>query len=400
MVYLHGGGFVSGANHHYNATRLAVEGDIVVVSVNYRLGVFGFFAHPDLPGSGAFGIGPAGRTSLGTPQCRCLRRRPRQGDALRAVRGRAEHVRSAHFSHRQGLFQQAILQSGSCGIHWPKNGYGAGSPVISPWGPPQEVHELARLYTTGHGCDTVDCLRKIPAAGERGLLADPLSSLFSRPVYGTSVLPEHPAKALAGGRFHKVPVMNGHTRDEHRLMIAWTYDPLITAEQYRELITDSFGNDAPQVAARYPLASFASPSEAWSAIATDSGWACPTLADDRHLAKRTTLYGFEFADRTAPWIYPEPPPFPLGAYHASELPYLFPDPKITPNSAQRRLSKTMIGYWARFAHTGTPNAPGSPQWTRLTSSAATVQSLSPEPGGVRPTDLGVRHNCDLWQSLS
>ncbi|MFI6504483.1 carboxylesterase/lipase family protein [Nonomuraea typhae] len=392
IVYLHGGGFVSGAGDHYDAGLLALRGDVVVVTVNYRLGVLGFLGHPDLPGSGAFGLQDQ-QAAL-----HWVRRNATAfgGDPARVtLAGESAGALStcAHLTAptSKGLFHRAIALSGSCGVRWLKNGLGRGSPEATTWAPPAEAHALARLYTAQLGCDTVDCLRRLPVSG---LLANPLAPVLARPMYGSPVLPENPETALAAGRFHRVPVMNGHTRDEHRLLTAALYAPLIDEQQYAELVTDTFGADAPQVAGRYPLTRYTSPSEAWSAIMTDAGWACPTLADNRALAGRAPVYGFEFADRTAPWAGSTPPPFPLGAYHGSDLPYLFPDLALTP--AQKRLSLTMVGYWARFARTGDPNGPGLPYWAPFEPGGDTVQSLAPAPDGTKPVDVAAGHQCAAW----
>ena len=107
------------------------------------------------------------------------------------------------------------------------------------------------------------------------------------------------------------------------------------------------------------------------------------------------VWRYEFADEHAPPLTPGTPPFPLGAPHASELPYLF-DLGGRPRdltAAQHRLADTMIDYWTSFARTADPNGPSSPHWPRQT-----VLSLAPDH--IVPTRTAhSRHHCMFWNPL-
>jgi para-nitrobenzyl esterase len=181
-------------------------------------------------------------------------------------------------------------------------------------------------------------------------------------------------------------------------------DTPITPERYRQVLDEAFGDQAEQVAARYPLSAYDSAGLAWAAVATDRVWACPTLEGDRLFAERVPIYGYEFADRQAPVVFPVTLGFPAGAYHGSELAYLFDLVDINAPLAadQQRLSDQMIRYWTRFAVTGDPNGSGLPHWPRFEntgSAVSRVQSLAPEADGIRPIDLAAEHHCDFWSRL-
>lgn len=143
------------------------------------------------------------------------------------------------------------------------------------------------------------------------------------------------------------------------------------------------------VLARYPLNGDNDARPELASALTDNVWACPTARDSRQLALRTSVHGYEFADRTAPLllVFQNLPPFEYLAYHSSELPYLFEFGSVTLTPAQQQLSDQMIQAWGRFAATGDPGWPGHPQ----------VQSLA--PGAIQPVDYETEHQCEFWSSV-
>lgn len=220
------------------------------------------------------------------------------------------------------------------------------------------------------------------------------------------MLPEVPAQALRSGRFHRVPVLSGSTRDEHRLFVGLfrvLAGQPVTAQQYPELLAEAFGEHADQVQAKYPLSAYPTPNLAWATVLTDRMWARSTFEQHRLLAQQVPVYAYEFADRQAPMYLPFPPDFPPGAFHAAEVPYLFPDQPFQAGSTpeQRRLSDQMIRYWANFARTGDPNGADLPPWRPFDHAQPVphVQSLAPGPDGIRPVDYAAEHQLDFWSSL-
>ncbi|MFC6023772.1 carboxylesterase/lipase family protein [Plantactinospora solaniradicis] len=390
LVWLHGGGLRSGDGGGFDERRLAVTGDVVVVNLNYRLGILGFLGYPGLAGSGSFGLQDQ-QAAL-----RWVRRNiavfggdPRNVTLFGESAGADSVCAQLTSPAAAGLFSRAILQSGNCSPSNPVDVIlpGAG-PDNDTWKPLATAERLGAGTATTLGCADLDCLRQ-RNVGE--LLAAP--PVYWSPAIGTPMLPLHPAEALRQGRFHRVPVLYGHTRDEGRFFVA-TFFGTLDEGLYQYLLGAAFGARAGEVAQRYAAAG--SPSLAWAAIVTDRAYVCPNTASGAYLAARVPTYHYEFADRDAPqtFTFPQPPTFPLGAYHASELPYLH-DLTRTPvqlDPAQRELSRQMIDYWTRFAATGDPNGPGTPYWSRQT-----VQSLA--PGAVGPVDLAAAHHCRFWASF-
>lgn len=392
LIWLHGGGGTNGSTAGYDARRLATAGDLIVVTPTFRLGVLACFGHPALPDGGTFGLqdqqavlrwvreeiahfgGDPGNVTLG-------------GDSYGALMVAAHLVAPGS----AGLFHRAVLQSSFTALGpTPAHTFFPGAPALPPrWSPLAELAQLGRDTATQHGWTTpgVDPdaalaqLRQVPVAD---LL--PASPAFIRPAFGGPVLPESPATALPAGRFHRVPVLLGTTRDEARFFVSLLAAPL-TAEDFPRLLTEAFGEAAPQIARRYPLSGFATPSLAWAQLSTDRAWARPTWELATALAAHTPTWCYEFADRDAPQLIPVPG-FPTGAQHASDLPYHFDAPfapELSP--AQRALAERMNRHWAAFASTGDPG------WPRFEH----VQRLA--PGEIGGADYRAEHQLDFWAEM-
>ncbi|MCO5974109.1 carboxylesterase/lipase family protein [Actinoallomurus soli] len=416
MVWLHGGGNFQGAAAAFDPLRMAVDGDVVVVTVGYRLGVFGFFGYPGLPGSGTYGLQDQ-QAAL-----RWVRRNaaafggdPRNVTLFGESAGGIDTCAQLTSPGAAGLFDRAILQSGSCSFQNWMISYGHTTPAPSAgsaWRPVRRVQADGADAAATLGClagpGALDCLRRVPADRLRDRTTG-----FSLPAFGTATLPHDPARAIADGAFQHVPVLSGNTQDESRFVTAYAElpDRKITRDRFDTLIDQAFGDRAAAVRRHYPLSAYESPAVAWAAVDTDRDMVCPQLRDGRAMAGRIPLYSYEFADRQAPPIAPFPPgSMPPGASHGSELAYLFDvagepidwngDPvPLTP--AQWRLAATMIGYWTRFARTGDPNGGSAPSWPsfRPYGTASISQALAPGRDGIVPVALGREHQCAFWDRL-
>ncbi|MEV6006146.1 carboxylesterase family protein [Streptomyces sp. NPDC051976] len=388
VVWLHGGGYTTGAGGSYDAHRMATRGGVVVVTVDYRIGALGFLAHSGLPGSGTFGLAD-------------------QQAALRWVRaeigafgGDAREVTLAGESAggysvcaqlaspaAAGLFDRAIIESGPC--------TGAADRPFAPYAVPLSSAratgaDLAVKLGCGSAPDVPACLRRVDVPR---LLA--AQDTDQQPAYGTPLLPGDPAAAIADGRFHRVPVLLGSTHDEGN---GWAAGIIqagypVTPGTWPDVAAAFF--PAPERVVRaYPVHG-ADGGPVFGAAIGDADFACPTARTAGLLAAHVPVWRYEFADEHAPPLTSGTPPFPLGAPHASELPYLF-DLGGRPRdltAAQHRLADTMIDYWTRFARTADPDGPSSPPWSRHT-----VLSLAPDRiGPTRTADL--RHHCAFWNAL-
>ncbi|GGW42534.1 carboxylic ester hydrolase [Streptomyces lucensis JCM 4490] len=396
LVWLHGGGNAYGAGSDYDGSLLSAHG-IVVVTVNYRLGALGFLAHPALSAEsrghasgdyglmdqqaalrwvrrniGAFG-GDQGRVTLG-------------GQSAGSV-DTCAHIASPTAG---GLFQRAIQQSGSCAS-------GGGLTPLTLGAAEQRGSHFAASVGCAEPTTAAACLRALTTTELIRGTGPGTTSLWA-PNTGPRILPRAPLRAWAEGRVHAVPTLNGNTHDEYRYFTALNVDLLgggpLTAASYAALIGLEHSGRAGAVLHTYPASAYPSPNLAYSAVNTDQRFACPARSDSRLYRTRAPVYAYEFHDPQAPPFIPAPHT-PQGAFHASELVYLFPRDAVRLTPAQRRLSATMTAYWARFAATGDPNGPGAPAWPRYTAEGDRVQVLAPDRTAPT-TGFATDHHCAFW----
>ncbi|GAA5707347.1 carboxylesterase/lipase family protein [Streptomyces avermitilis] len=398
LVWLHGGGNAYGAGSDYDGSALAARG-VVVVTVNYRLGALGFLAHSALSAESADRA--SGDYALMDQQAalRWVRRNIGAfgGDRSRVTLGGQSAGSSDACVHiasptAKGLFHRAIQQSGSCAADG-----GLTPPTLDA--AERKGSDFAATVGCTDPATAAACLRAVPTTELIRSTGTGAASLWG-PNTGPHILPRTPHAAWAEGRVNAVPTLSGNTHDEYRYFTALYVDLLgggpLTPASYAALITLQHGDRAAAVLGTYPAAAYPSPNLAYSTVGTDQRFACPARADSRLYSSRAPVYAYEFADSQAPPFIPAPHT-PQGAFHASELAFLFPTDAVPPlTPAQRRLSAMMTAYWARFAATGDPNVPWAPTWPRYTADGDRIQVLTPDRTGPT-TGFAADHHCTFWQ---
>ena len=405
MVWIHGDGAI-GSGAQFDPTRLAVDGDAVVITFNFRLGVFGGFALPGLENSGTIGLQDQ-RAVLQWVQRNAAAFGGDPGNVTLFGVSYGATATSAHLMSEKsrGLFHKVIMQSGFTLMDMPAGVVYPGIPALPwyGWTTTKDAQTQGQVVANQLGCKdpatALACLRKVPVPK---LLAVPqVMNIFQPYALGNDELPADPRDALAKGNFAEVPVLTGTTRDEHTTFVAFFRELAgspVTAANYPELIKTAFGSNAAKIAAEYPLKDYPTPARAWASVVTDRMWAQAQLEQNKLLSARNPLWFYEFADRDAPLDIPFPKGYDPGAWHAGDVGYLFRDAEGAKamRKDQVALSDSMIRYWTNFAHRSNPNGDGLPDWKQF-STPDTVQSLA--PGKIAPVDYSEEHRIRFWQSL-
>jgi para-nitrobenzyl esterase len=399
FFWIPGGGLFGGAGNDYDMTALVNGGDAVVVSINYRVGVLGFFAHPALDAEhhdlGDYGIMDQ-QFALRWVQrnIAAFGGDPRNVTIFGQSAGGVSVLAHMASPGSAQLFQRAIVQS-------------AGTPaLVRTLTPIDRAEVTGQRFAAAAGCadQTIACLRALSAAQVMAAQPGNLTGLIG----GVATLPKPFHAVFESGAFNRVPLMIGNVRDEWRWPAAQaeiTSGTPLTAEKYAPSLAAFFGAaSAPAIVAEYPLSAYPSPSEALGAAETDGYISCSSLKLDHWFAPFIPVYAYEFDDQHAP-MYMKPVSFPYGAAHTIELQFLFPGyhgarGAIHPlNAAEATLAASMVRYWSNFAKRGNPNGPMLVAWPRYSADGDPMLSLN-IPAPATFATFAAQHHCGFWDTVS
>jgi carboxylesterase type B len=356
MVWLHGGGFVggSGADARCEATALARRG-VVVVTFNYRAGLFGYLAHPALSReakgrSGNYGLlDQLAALAWVRENIAVFGGDPMQVTAFGVSAGSASIALLLTAPAAQGLFHRAILHSP-----------GTARPLAS----------LADAERAGLALgDDIASLRELPAAQLFALTAKLTPAMRGlttprvlRPIRDAVLVPEDERDAFAAGRLHPMPIVVGTNSDEGTLLTrGW---PVATLSDYDTVMAANFGADLDRARALYPARSDA---EAKPAVA--EAFADTQFNDGARLLVRAMArlgmpcWRYLFARRR--------PGQRDGPHHGDEVGHVFAnlavgrsEEPLPFDDVDVALSNAMGAAWVAFASRADPNGPDLPAWPR------------------------------------
>jgi para-nitrobenzyl esterase len=417
LMWIHGGGNYDGGSTDYDGTKLASQGHIVVVTVNYRLGLLGYMANPAIDAEGH----PFGNYGI-LDQQSVLRWIQRNialfgGDKNNVTvggqsAGSADTESNVISPLSAGLFQHAIMES-----------------LLLEPSPLATAETKGQNFAIAAGCGSgntpavAKCLRNLTAQQIFNLsgTASTAAPYLSNIIEDGQILPSASFTSLiAAGKFNHVPIIGGTTEDEENFFLGITEffeKPRVafSATDYQNQINAYGSSSYPagtekKVEALYPLGAFATPQLAIDAIGTDS-LVCAQRYSNILYSSQVPVYYYEFDDQTAPSYFPSMPGFQALAYHTSDIQYLFPNwhggPQGIPhalNNAQEKLSDELVAAWTNFAWTGNPNGQGNGPWPVYTPTKKNQPSILAEtrPNLTTLTDVqfNTKHHCNFWASIS
>jgi para-nitrobenzyl esterase len=431
MVWIHGGAFTLGEGLQTDGGTagdlIAREMGAVVVSMNYRLGQLGFLAHAGLtaesPDGASGNYGLMDQTAALQWVQDNIERFGGNPDSV-TIFGESAGAFSvcSHLASPKsaGLFDKAILQSGSCERPWPT--LSAAETQGDAFAAALACDTEPDVLTCMRAKSAEDVLAALPPAPNFGFNPGEGPTGSWGPVLDGSFFTEQPSESFSSGNFNQVPTILGFTREEARLFV-WLGEladpPLeVTLENYEELIAYFVGGNT-ELAARaveqYPLSDYSEPAVALAAVATDTIFRCPGKLEAAKLSAfvPTYLYQFEYQNGHSqlevvlPFIDGSLPSYDLGAFHAADIPYVFGyDPLLVINledfsttlnawqadTADWALWTDILSDFWRFALTDNPNPIGGLQWP--TYDEGTDQHK------VYDTTVSVASNaaekCDFW----
>ncbi len=354
LVYIHGGSNKGGWSYepNYIGENLARRG-LIVVTIAYRLGVFGFFAHPELADANFALLDQVAALQWLKEHVAAA-----GGDADNlTVMGESAGASNIDFllasPLASGLFKRVIHQS-------------AGWAVMGRTS--RETHllrgiELQQRLLGTNG--SIEQLRKIPADDLLLAAATIYQGQFFDPVVDGQSLTMPVKDALHERLFPRVDLLIGSNADE------W----LMYLEKSQSLDEWMMENLSPlQIRAVTPvLPTDSDPAQALDTLITAYNYVCPSMYLAGQINQRGGRSWFYYFSRVRGGDRAQS----MGAYHGAELPYVFNthDDWLPTSQADRELTETVMNYWANFARSGDPNGPQLPVWPRFDTKAGTVLQL-------------------------
>ena len=390
MVWIPGGGFANGSTSMalYDGARLA-EKDVVLVSLAYRVGVFGFLAHPELSresgkGSGNYGLLDmvAGLTWV-KDNIAAFGGDPRNVTIFGESAGGIAVSMLAASPAAKDLFAKVISESG-----------GSFAPSTTSDAGEQNVPTLALAESRGRAF-----LAKLAAgdiAAARALPADAIQTAQGGgwgafwPVEDGVVLPGDQYVLYGQGRFNDTPVLIGSNSDEGALFVSDS----VTSAEFEQQMRALYGEHAGRILAVNPHATDAEALQAARNVLRDAwfGWPTWTWARLQSRKGRGAAYVYYFDHRT--------PQSPNGAWHTDEIAYVFRNPgaqaRPAPRPEDAAMSELVSSYWVNFAKAGNPNGPELPLWPAFTEQNPRVMVLDSAPSARPVPNLPQLEALDMY----
>ena len=399
MVWIYGGSFNVGAGSEpwYNGANLAKNG-VIVVTLNYRVDVFGFLAHPDLTtesehhASGNYGL---------LDQLAALAWVKRN---IAAFGGDPDRV--TVFGESAGSLSVSALMASPLGRGLFERAIGESGAMLYPDNSPFARLPLAKAEQAG--VKFADLVSAHSIAELRAKRADEVLDAAVQnaatvgtvrgPILDGYVLPANAVELFAKGQQNDVPLLAGSNTDEGTLF-ANRVQPQPTPGSFTDQVRTFFGRQAEAVLKVYPADTPEQTKASFAALLGDQLISYPTWLWDTLQAKtgKAPTYRYSFELRPPA---PEASLTPLaaqGVFHTAEILYVFDNLQVREwnwRSEDRKMAELASSYWVNFAKNGDPNAPGLPEWPKYTGPNGSVMRLSAQPSA------GADPHLDRYRALN
>jgi len=371
LVWIPGGGFVAGSGSVavYNGARLAAQG-IVVVTINYRVGLLGFFVTPALAAEAARDHEPPGNYGL-QDMIAALQWVQRNIAAFGGdpnaitVGGQSAGAMAVHdlivSPLATGLFQRAIAESGL--------------PDTTPAPSLAEAEKAGEKFARTKHATSLAALRALTPQELAAGAPEPLKGPLLVPIADGVLLPAPPETLLIPGAFADVPILAGIDGDDASAFSG----PLVKSlsqSAWKALLEKTFGAAAPRFATLYPAGTALERARSARQLHHDLGLAALYAWSRVWSAHaRSPVYGYLFDH-----LEPGTAASRWGIFHSSELPYVFGTFSAAPQrrftAVDRAISQRVMRYWVDFVKTGNPNGAGLPAWPAMGAQDPEVMVLA------------------------
>ncbi len=405
MVWIHGGGLVQGgASQQDNGGSPVYDGatfarrDVVLVSINYRLGALGFAAfnalmdeNPAQPGAGNYGfLDQVAALEWVRDNIAAFGGDPARVTIFGESAGGVSVCAHLASPLSAGLFHNAIMQSGNCLNALPQLRTTSGGREAAVTQGERLVQRLGCAGASAAGVAV--CLRsktasEIVVAAQGTTNFNPVGEKYGF-VIDDHAFPRSPGAALREGVGARVPFIIGVNEDEATTLLPDSEKPT-TVAGYEALVRARLPTIANEVLALYPGSQYLPVWRAWAAVVTDTSFVCPAQRASRdHSAAGNSSYAYYFTHRLPGAVFA-----PLGAFHAIEIPFLF-SAMTQYGNAEQQLAARMQALWASFAQDGVADASGVVAWPAHAASGALGLELN--GAFIAPRADYRKVYCDFW----
>ncbi|MCW8850861.1 MAG: carboxylesterase family protein [Melioribacteraceae bacterium] len=376
LVWIYGGGFNGGATSvpGYDGTNLAKKG-VILVSIAYRVGYIGFFAHPELTAESANNV--SGNYGL-LDMIAGLQWVQRNIDAFggdpnkvtifgESAGGIAVSMLCAS-PLAKGLFQGAISQSG-----------GSFGPTRPTTYPGENMKTLAASEINGKGFLTkagVSSIKELRQMSADSLVRGGYGKGLAWPIVDGYVIPDDQYKLYEEGKFNDTPILVGYNSDEGASFMRMT-----KPEEYFESVQERFGKYSDDLIKAYPVDKNSLPKTARDLMRDAAfGWHTWSWAKLQSRNGKSKAYYYYFDQH--PEYAEDSPQAGYGSPHGQEVAYVFNN--LDSNNSQLtktdfEISDAMATYWTNFTKTGDPNGKGVPDWPSFNEGSPEVMYFSQKP---------------------